>query len=431
MPIHPVPQLPRPALRIPIKDPTFGALITRITDPSMSPNEGTNKTLGFAHEYSRFPGLSADNQKIAVMVLGGQERGNWEIRSVATGGRLWQILTNGDPEFSWHRTDPNKLFYRTGNQICVFHVDTGQSETLMVFPQYERIGTNEEGRPSDAWDFYAFFGKSGNTTDLVVVDLIAKKILGSKKNVGAADWVSMSPSGNYVVAMWEDGQGVQSYTRELVPVRKLLPNPSHSDFAYDAQGNEVLVYQATEEAQLNELGCPNPPNGSPIASARLMDGQKKILLGECNKVDWTPVITGEAIGWWFTPHFSGIASRAKPGWVLVSTYCAPDAEQHPRMREIFWLALDGSGQVKPLAHHHSDVATKDDLKDYFAEPHATSSWDGSLVVFTSVWGQPWTRYDVYTIGAGAVVPPPPPVPVYNFVIPGVGYIRFTPDPKAK
>src|SRR4029453_19419697 len=105
---------------------------------------------------------------------------------------------------------------------------------------------------------------------------------------------------------------------------------------------------------------------------------------------------GRRSGWWFGTHFSGIASRAHPGWVLVSTYTEPRTQHYPFSREIFWLKLDGSGEVRRIAHHHSDQASHGGEKDYWAEPHATSSWDGDLVVFSSVWETPWENYDFYT-----------------------------------
>jgi hypothetical protein len=416
--LHEIPCKPRPSYPPflpqtnpnPIADSVFSTTVTRRTDPSMSPNDGTNLTRGLRHEYSRYPALNADNTKVVVQVLGGLWRGAYEIRNLATRALLYRFKLVGDPEFSWHRTDPTRLFYRSGNQIRIFHTDTGQSETVMSFPQYSAIGTNEEGRPSDDWHYYAFLGyrdSSYYTADIVVVDLVTKRVLATWiPNVRAPDWVSMSPSGTYVVVMWSDGSGTRLYSRTLAYRRTLFSDSSHSDFAIDAQGYEVLVYHATSGRQIVQLGCPNPPNGSPIARVRLVDGQRRILLGDCNKADWTPVITGAFVGWnWFTPHFSGIASRRYPGWVLVSTYAGPLTEcptrtvgNKPFAREIFWLKTDGSGAVKRLAHHHSDQATDSTgQKDYWAEPHATSSWDGTIILNASVWQTPWTHYDLYTV----------------------------------
>jgi hypothetical protein len=415
---HEIPCKPRPSSPPflpqtnpnPIVDPVFSTTVTRRTDPSMSPNDGTNLTLGLRHEYSRYPVLNADNTTVVVQVLGGLQRGAYEIRNLASRALLYRIPHVGDPEFSWHRTDPTRLFYRSGNQIRIFHTDTGQSEVVMAFPQYYSIGTNEEGRPSDDWRYYAFLGypnSSFSSADIVVVDLLAKKVLATWRNAGVPDWVSMSPQGTSVIAMWANGQGTRLYSRDtLAYVRTLLSDYAHSDFALDATGAEVLVYRATSGKQLNELGCPNPPLGSPIARARLSDGQKKILLGECSRADWTSVTTGSFIGWnWFDTHFSGIASRTHPGWVLVSTYYTPLSEcptqtsGNPLLaREIFWLKTDGSGAVKRIAHHRSDQAfDPSGEKDYWAEPHATSSWDGTIILFASVWQTPWIHYDLYTV----------------------------------
>jgi len=157
---------------------------------------------------------------------------------------------------------------------------------------------------------------------------------------------------------------------------------------------------------LDELGRPNPPNGSPIASVRLLDGRRRILLGDCNDANWNPVLHGAFLGWnWFTPHFSGIASRTHPGWILVSTYTDPLTEcpnksvgNQPFTREIFFLKTDGSGAVKRLTHHHSDQATNaSGDKDYWAEPHATSSWDGTIVLYATVWQKPWAHYYLNTV----------------------------------
>jgi hypothetical protein len=226
----------------------------------MSPNNGSNLTLGLRHEYARYPILNANKTQIVLQVLGGQWNGYYEVRTFANGAFLYRIQTTGDPEFSWHPTDPTRLFYRTGNEIRIFHSNTGLSETVMTFPQYYAISTNEEGRPSDNWQYYAFLGyrnSSFSAADIVVVDLVNKKVLATLINTGVPDWVSVSPQGTYVVAMWRNGQGTRLYNRSnLAYVRTLLSDYAHSDFALDAQGAEILVYQATKHRAKKD-----PPRG--------------------------------------------------------------------------------------------------------------------------------------------------------------------------
>jgi hypothetical protein len=351
----------------------------------MAREAAASRVLGLRHEYARFPILSADNTKVVVRVLGGADRGAFEIRDLASGKLLHRILPQrGDPEMSWHPTSPSLLFYRSGNEVCVFHADTGEAETRMAFPQYYAISTRGEGRPSDDWRYYAFLGFVDGSyahADIVVADLIEKRIVATWKDAGKPDWVGMSPSGNYVVAQWTNGQGTRLYDRDtLAYMRTVFSDTAHADFAFDAEGREVIVYHATSKAQIKELGA---PNGSPIAESRLSDGRKTKLLD---------------LGWnWLTPHFSGIASRTRPGWILVSTYTSPENAEHPYSREVFWLKLDGSGEVRRVAHHHSDQLRTASRKDYWAEPQATSSWDGNLVLFSSVWGAPYSEYDLYTV----------------------------------
>jgi hypothetical protein len=403
---YPVPAVPRPVLDQPMTDSTFGSVVTRITDPSLSPG-----SQGIIHEYSRYPVPSADNQFVVTVVIGGPERGQWQVRGIRDHAVHNRIETDGDPEFSWHPTDPTRLFYRFGNTIRMFHTDTGVADTLMVFDGYLFVGSNEEGRPSDDWHYYAAIGvlPSGQR-DILVADLQTRLIIGRLSNAGSAiDWVGMSPSGRFVIAMFTDGRGTQIYDRNMVPLGQAMRDFSHSDFAVDVQGDDHLVYIASTGPQLAELGCPNPPNGSPLVSVRLKDRRKTILLGDCNTADWKPVITGTFLGWWFDVHFSGIISRSRPGWVLASTYTSPpDAPQHPFTREIFLVALDGSGAVERLAHSHAYVGMVNGDRDYFAETHASSSWDGSLVLFASTWGDTGQHYDLYMLEQGSG--PLPPLP---------------------
>jgi hypothetical protein len=409
---YPVPTVARPALDAAFVDPTFGETVIRTTDPSQSPDDGANTTKGLVHEYSRFPAVNADNTKLVLQVLGGINRGAWQVRSLATHALLNRIDTQGDPEFSWSPTDPNLLFYRYKNQVRLFHADTNTAETLLTLEDYVSLSSGGEGRPSDAWTYYAALGvKSSGERDLLVLDLKAKRVLSTTPAVGSAgiDWVSMSPLGNYVVVMWTNGADTRVYDRTLTFQRVLLSDFAHSDFALDAAGDEVLVYEANTGKQLTEVGCPNAPIGSPFVSVRLEDAEKKIILGECSNADWGMVVTGTYIGWGLDAHFSGISSRTTPGWVLISTYQDPTAAQQPFAQEIFAVELNGSGAVKRLVHHHSVVTTEGGVRDYYAEPHATGSWNGGLVFFVSNWASPQIRYDVYRMGATTPIPPVPPV----------------------
>ena len=114
----------------------------------------------------------------------------------------------------------------------------------------------------------------------------------------------------------------------------------------------------------------------------LKDGRKTRLLSKME--------------WWFFSHIS-CRNLDSPGWCFVSTY---DGDGHLKdspatwaafENEIFALRLDGSGQVRRIAHHHSrrySPTTPDsDRSVYWAEPHATVSRYGTRVLFGSNWRQ--------------------------------------------
>jgi hypothetical protein len=277
--------------------------------------------------------------------------------------------------------------------------------TLMAFPQFTEVSTLGEGKPSDDLHYWAGIGKfpSGGW-ELIVVDLQTTAVLATKPvDKGSLDWVSMSPQGAFVVVMATDGSGTRVYDRTLMQGRKVLDDYTHGDLGLDGAGEEVLTYVAVSSAQLTTLGCPHAGSGMSFGSVRLRDGKQTLILGDCWSATWQQKVVGSQVPWTYAVHFSAVASRAYPGWVLVSTTNTPQDPHEVFSREVLWLKADGSGQVSRLAHHHSDegVLTNGD-KDYWSEPHATSSWDGRHVFFASVWETPGEHYDLYVIAA----PPP-------------------------
>lgn len=414
--LYNVPVISRPTLFSAITDPVFSTSVTRVTDPSMGVSlPGT--TLGLRHEYNRLVALNSDNTLMVVFEVRTANGGWYEVRNVSDGSLVYTIPRDGiDPTVMWHRTDPNLIFYRYGNGVRTFNASNGQVTTIMQFPAYEFTSTKEEGVQSDDWRYYAFIGynpsnvsKNWSIADLVVADLQTQTILATiPDEPSLPDWIGMSPSGNYVVAMFTDSRGTVLYNRTLSFIRQLHPYASHDDFAYDENGDEVLVYYAVTGAQTNEFIDPTHLGGrAGIASVRLRDGYKKLVMD--NNFAWSM-------------HISGIASRQHPGWALIETYTTTGASQTRLGREIFWLNLSGvagqnsfetSGGVKRIAHHHSDqnLTCNGGEKDYWAEPHAVPSWDGNNVFFSSIWDAPGcTRYDAYIVNGSwwcsSGAPPP-------------------------
>lgn len=73
------------------------------------------------------------------------------------------------------------------------------------------------------------------------------------------------------------GEGTRVYTRDTLELLNVaFSDYAHSDFAFDTDGKEVIVYHSTSGKQLQELGN---PSGVPLAMARLADGKKTLLRG--------------------------------------------------------------------------------------------------------------------------------------------------------
>lgn len=83
----------------------------------------------------------------------------------------------------------------------------------------------------------------------------------------------------------------------------------------------------------------------------------------------------------------------RPEWVLISTSIGKSGRgkgkgieiTDPFDYEIFFVKLDGSLQVKRVAHSRSRRTESGKLNDYWNEPHATTDKTGNLILFSSPW----------------------------------------------
>ena len=84
---------------------------------------------------------------------------------------------------------------------------------------------------------------------LEILDISARKVisrLSLPSNLADFDWVSVSPSGNFVVADYSDTEtgrfhGVEVYDRDFKPLWQKPLGLGHSDLGIDRNGDDVLV----------------------------------------------------------------------------------------------------------------------------------------------------------------------------------------------
>ncbi|MDF1781891.1 MAG: hypothetical protein P1U67_11380 [Alcanivoracaceae bacterium] len=350
----------KPALHESIRDPDFGSKITRVTD--ISQVKGVER---LRHYYAKRNPFNADESRAVFVSSDGY---NWVFDTITWEPVRYLPLGSSDAEVHWHPTDKDKIFLvdfgSEYNISRMFWLDakTGKKELLLDMEKFGFIAASGmmEGNPDKDMTVYAVAGNTKNKkTEIALVDLNERKII-SRKEVDPRwvnDWISVSPSGKFVVTM---GEGFSRVFDRDLKLLHTLPEGSygHGDLCLTPSGREALVFDGAD-LQLN--GDRN------INIAWLDSGKLEI---------------GTRIGWGATPHVS-CRNFDFPGWALISTQGSDSwSERYKNMNfEIFWLKLDGSGEIRRVAHHHSSRKKG----GYFAEQHAVTNRDGTKILFSSNW----------------------------------------------
>jgi hypothetical protein len=340
-----VPSLPRPGYLQPIIDPVFGTKITRISDESTFGGSANHR---LQHLYSKTQPWNSDMTLIQM-----------HSARVILDAKTYQVIKiqSGKNEAKWSTVDPNVLYYVSGNQFRKLNVRTDADTLLHTFAEGNISIGDYEGNISIG-DKYVVLNVGPS---LAIVYDIANDVVISKKDIGvaASDWMSISPSGNYVVLHSNTGGGVVVHDRNLNFIRKIFDHGSHSDLGYDGSGNEIDAQVCTGKGR-----------------ARLDNGLTSELMPGFNECG----------------HLS-LRSYKRPGWALKSG----DGE-------VYAIKLDGSGIVQRFAHEHSSSAT------YDSQPKGVISPDGSKVMWNSDWGSGTVYAYVAEMpgNSGDTVPPAAP-----------------------
>ena len=365
---------PKPPRGKPFADPQFKTCVTRVTD------HAADNVPGFArNDYSRRQAFNADDSKIVVAA----RDGTWDLydpRSDKYLGRLPDI--GGDAEPQWHPTNPNLLYYfpgfGIGMQIRELDVSTGKFRVVCdlakrlkaIWPTANSAWTKSEGSPSRDARYWGLMvdDAAWKGLGMVTVDLVKDQVIASydyaKNHRERPDHTSMSPSGRFITASWDDG--VYAFERDFSHPLKLSHKGEHSDLAIAANGDDVFVSVDYEA------------HGGPVYMFDLRTGAR------------TELFASYAGGAATAFHFSGRAF-SRPGWVLASTYAATGSWQWMHGK-VMAIELKEHPRVLELASDH--IA----YDEYFTEPHASVNRDFTRVVFNSNWDiKTPTDVDTYLI----------------------------------
>ena len=320
-----VSDLAKPGYLKPVKDPDFGTTIVRITDSTVFGKKGVR------HHYSKDQPWNCDQSLILME--------KWILD-----GNTYKILRKMEipEEPRWSFKDPEKLFGVKENSFVSFNVKSGKLNILYTFAGFDKILIGPwEGNVSADDRYVALQGSVSGEWHVIVFDIQAKKILASEKAIDLGpyktfDWVTISPSGKYVVINFRQSRssngGIISYDRKLNKIADIFATGEHGDLGYDAEGNEVFVQVC------------------PFQYGRLDNGAvKSFHTKSCG-------------------HMS-LRNYKRPGWCYTSV----------NESYIMAIKLDDSGLVERFTNHRSSGSP------YNAEPHAVPSPDGKRIMFASDW----------------------------------------------
>jgi hypothetical protein len=391
-----VPTTPKPAYLTPVRLAPFNTNMIRIVN-----NPGTtfttangNGTWGddARHHYQKDQPWNADQTLIAIDNYEGSP--NLVILDAETYQPKYGKCSNyGRYQDLWHpsKQHPNERINVKGTQLSWFDVRTCTTTRSWTLP-FAVTGIGPwEGNPSFDGRFVALT----DSARMILVDMDPQPPYAPYPSVRIGpprdltdcglsggctiDWVSVSPSGKYVVASY-DGDYVRVYDVDPATLT-LTPRPmptvysgchgtAAKGFIYDLGHADMTMnpFDNNEDVLIGQEHCGN--RGSTV-SGILAGGVMMVRLRD-GKITPLTHPSNEAY-----PHHISARNYDRPGWVYVGYYPAAGKRFND---EIIAVRLDGSFAVERLAHKHSDVDGC-----YRCESHAVPSRDGKRVLFASNW----------------------------------------------
>ncbi len=382
----------RPGLADRQLDPAYGNPVRRLTSA-----DGTRFN---RNTYSRRQAENADGTR--VLTYHGDAQ--YQVHDRTDGDLLAVLPIHPAGEPQWHPTDPSIIRHMAGDSSSVgdlrYHetrfgpaVDTSTTTVIAdltsriraVHPDAAFMIDRAEGTPSRDGNRLAWIVYDDGEQPIAIVsyDLATDSVLGmvdlpsdlAASETGPLDWVSASPTGDYVMAGYWHATVV--FDADLTNPRTINDKADHSDIALSAAGRDTFVtvnYNSGPDA-----GWLTATDLETLTVTRLFD-----LYADATT----------------SLHISGKAFD-RPGWVVVSTYrCkVPGAWTCNKVMAVELGGhhdVDGASRVVNLAHTYNCG------DDYWTEPHAVANRDLSRVYVNSDAGSCGIDAEVYEITVPAL-----------------------------
>ena len=254
-------------------DPVFGTEVTRVTvarEDRRTMAEVTNSEPCY---------FNADGS----LFMAADEWGKGCLYDGRTGEVVRQL--EGVEFRPWHlrwSVDPDYLYQYVGNELRKVNARDLSHEVLHTFDEYTQIGP--AGGEGDVDDSCRYWLLDGNGTEMFVYDFeegVKGAVSPFPANFKAIDYATVTSSGEYLVVLWRDRgleryQGIELYDRDWNFVRNLAPWCTHIEFAFDENGDEIMVTPA--DFGFKELTDAAGVSPGDIISVRLKDGHIRKLL---------------------------------------------------------------------------------------------------------------------------------------------------------
>ena len=316
-----------------VRDPKYGVYYTCISDPAVfGVDSGSIRLL---HGYAKIQSWNCDMTKIIL--------GNNHILN-ADDYRLDKVLPYLY-ECRWSSIEPKVIFFCSGDEFKKIDIETEQITTLHTFPGYRATIGPWEGNIDASDKYVVITNESGGVAvEASLYDIELDSVISTKSFSGDIDWISVPPSGDYIVVNNRGENHIEVYDRNFNFLINIGIGSEHGDFGVDSEGNEVWVQVI------------------PLSMARLSDGKYTRLL--------QPNIGGHVCG----------RGCNNPGWALVSTDInIGGTTGYYYATQLFEIKLDGSGTIRHFGYARSSCTTYDNY------PMGSVSPDGKKVIFNSDW----------------------------------------------
>ncbi len=256
-------------------DPVFGTLIKRVSQATNMFNQAVAGPLSFVS--TEFSTASPFNSNTSLLIL--QHAGYFGLYDA--GGTYLKDLpfaANAATEPRWSRTDPNVLFYVSGNKLMKLDVATSTSTLVHAFPEYSAIrgrGESDISRDSDHFvlsgdepaglqNRYVFVYQISTDAKGPVLDTIGHPFNQpylAPNNMVAVGWIAAGTA---------RFTGIELFDRSMNFQRQLTHAIGHMRLTRDTNGEDVLVWANSNDEQ----PIPNCQNG--IVRVRLSDAHQTL-----------------------------------------------------------------------------------------------------------------------------------------------------------